>query len=101
MRISFMAAAAIAALSISSATLAQPAPDAAAAPKVKSGEMLYSTDGAALGRIDYVQKSKDGAPEYVGLIRETRVVHVPADTLSNGPKGPVTSLSRKEVDRLN
>jgi hypothetical protein len=68
----------------------------APAAKVKSGEMIYFSDGASLGRVDYVQ-SKDGAPQYVGVIRDMRMVRIPAETLSAGPKGLVTSLTKADL----
>jgi hypothetical protein len=100
MRFSCMPAALIAALAVSTAAMAQPAPDGAPPAKVKRGEMVYSSDGAALGRVDYVQKAKDGAPQDVALIHDMRIVHIPADSLSAGPKGTVTSLTRADVDKL-
>ena len=100
MKITVISSALVAALAISTAAMAQTATTAAPAGKVKSGEALYSSDGAMLGRIDYVQKGKDGAPEYVGVIYEMKMVHIPAGSLSDGQKGVVTSLSRADVRKL-
>jgi len=95
-----MPAALVAALSVSAAAMAQPAPGAAPPAKVKSGQMIYSSDGAALGRVDYVQETKDGAPQDVAVIRNMRMVHIPGDSLATGPKGVATSLTRADVDKL-
>ena len=99
MRFLSMPAAVIAALSVSAAAMAQPAPGAAPPAKVKSGQMIYSSDGAALGRVDYVQE-KDGAAQDVAVIRNMRMVHIPGDSLATGPKGATTSLTRADVDKL-
>lgn len=93
-------AALIAALSVSAAAMAQPAPGASPPLKVGRGEMVYSSDGAALGRIEYVEKRKDGALQDVAVIRDMRMVHFRAEDLSTGPKGLMTSLSKADVDKL-
>src|SRR5246127_4598014 len=80
MRFLVMPAALIAALSVSAVAMAQPARGAAPPVKVKSGQMIYSSDGAALGRVDYVQETKDGAPQDVAVIRNMRMVHIPGDS---------------------
>jgi hypothetical protein len=101
MRFLSLPAALIAALSVSAAAMAQPAPGGPPPVKVGSGQMIYSADGAALGRVEYVQKTKDGALQNVAVIRDMRVVHIPGDSLAAGPKGTVTSLTRADVDKLN
>jgi hypothetical protein len=100
MRMSLFSAAVISALSISTTLAAQPAPTANAPLQVKEGQWVYTTDGAAVGRIDYVDHAKDGAPTYVGVIHDMRLVHIPANTLSAGQKGYVTSLSKADVGKL-
>jgi hypothetical protein len=92
-------AALIAAFSISTVAMAQTAP--AAAPKVQSGQRVYSSDGAVIGRVEYVEKDKDGTPKNVGVIYDMRMVHIPADSLSAGPNGIVTTLKRSDVSKLN
>jgi hypothetical protein len=89
------------ALSISTVAAAQTAPAAAAPTKVKSGERVYTSDGAVVGRIEYVERAKDGSLKDVGVIHDMRMVHIPADSLSDGPNGVVTSLKRAEVNKLN
>lgn len=109
MKILAISAALIAGLSVSTAVMAQPAAPAtateqpaAAAPslKVRSGQGIYSSDGGLLGHIDYVETAKDGTPMYVGVIRDTQIVHIPANSLSTGPKGVTTSLTRADFSRL-
>jgi hypothetical protein len=101
MRLSLISLALTAAVSISTAAMAdEPAPGAAPPAKVKSGEWIYSSDGAAIGRVDYVQKGKDGAPEYVGVIHDMKILHIPADSLTPGQKGYVTPLTRADVLKL-
>ena len=87
--------------------MAQPAPTAAsasdsAAPALKldTDRVIHSSDGAWVGPINYVEKAKDGSPLYVGIIRDGRMLHIPADTLSAGPKGLMTSLKISDVDKL-
>jgi hypothetical protein len=99
MRLFPIMAALVAVLATSAA--AQPAPGAAPAPKVKSGERIYSSDGAVVGRVEYVDKDKSGAPKDVGVIYEMRMVHIPADSLSAGPNGVVTSLKRSDIAKLD
>jgi hypothetical protein len=108
MRALLATAAILSAVSIATAATAQPpseepasAPVAAASAQPKVGDWVRSSDGGSIGRINYVQKGKDGAPESVAIIYDMRMVHIPADTLSAGPKGYVTSLSRAAVDKLH
>lgn len=76
------------------------APAATAPLVIKAGKMVHSSDGASIGYIDEVVKS-GGQPTSVSVIYEQRFVHIPASTLSAGPKGLVTSLSQKDVGQLN
>lgn len=101
MRPSLLSAALVSALSISTFAGAQPAPASAPAAKVKSGERIYSSDGAAIGHVEYVDRAKDGSVKDVGVIYEMKMVHIPAGTLSEGPNGLVTSLKRAEVGKLD
>jgi hypothetical protein len=100
MRLFPIAAALIPALSMSTIAAAQSAP-AAPSPKVQSGERIYSSDGAVIGRVEYLDKGKDGVLKDVGVIYQMRMVHIPADSLSTGPNGVVTSLKRSEVGKLD
>jgi hypothetical protein len=100
MRLSLISTAVISAFSISTAALAQTetAPAAPLAPK--TGELIRSSDGASIGRIDTVYKSKDGAVQAVGVIYDMRVVHIPVDSLSAAPNGFKTSLTKHDVAKL-
>jgi hypothetical protein len=103
MRIAFIVAAVISGLSISSVAMAQPATSASAAapaPKLETDRVIRSSDGAWVGPINYIEKGKDGSPEYVGVIRDGRMLHIATTTLSEGPKGLVTSLKITDVDKL-
>ena len=91
----------ISALSVSAVAAAQSAPAVTPSPKVQSGERIYSSDGAVIGRVEYVDKGKDGTPKDVAVIYQMRMVHIPADSLSTGPSGVMTSLKRTEVSKLN
>jgi hypothetical protein len=95
-----MPAVLIGALSVSAAAMAQSAPGGTPSDEVKSGEMVYSSDGAAIGRVEYVQKTKDGALQDVAVIHDMRMVHIPGDSLSTGAKGHVTSLTRTDIEKL-
>lgn len=100
MRPSLICAAALAALSLSTAASAQPADNAAApAAAVRDGERITSSDGWTIGRVDSVQKGKDGA-SYAAVIYQMRMVYIPVDSLTQGQKGYVTKLSRAEVTKL-
>lgn len=101
MRVSNICAVLIAAFAVPTAVLAQPAPAKSPPAKVGHGDMVYSADGAALGRVDYIQKGKDGAPQYVAVIHDMHMIHIPNESLSTGPKGLSTSLSKADVEKLN
>jgi hypothetical protein len=105
MRLSLICTAAAAAFALATAASAQDAPAAAseapaAAPAtIKNGEWIYSADGSAIGRVDHIQKGKDGAST-AAVIYQMRMVYIPLESLTAGPKGYVTSLKRSEVSKL-
>lgn len=85
------------ALSLSTLPVAAHAADeapTAAAATIKSGDLLWSSDGRRIGRVDRVRGAS------VSVIYDTRMIYVPAATLKSGDKGLTTSLTRKEIDRL-
>src|SRR5689334_1193272 len=100
MRLSLICAAVISGLSIATVAAAEsaPAPTTGTAPAVqpKRGEMIRTADGARVGAIDYVDMAKDGTPNYVGVIYEMRMLHIPVATLSSAQKGYTTSVKRAE-----
>ncbi len=99
MRLSLILSAAISALSISSAVAAEPA--AAGAPvTVAAREMIRTTDGKSVGRVDSINKAKDGSVAAVGVIYDGRIVHIPVSTLSAGQNGYVTSLTKADLEKL-
>jgi hypothetical protein len=100
MRFSLISAAAFSALAIASAAAAQPADNAGSPLALKAGEWVRTSDGAPVGRIEYVDKAKDGSPTGVAVIYDMRVVHIPAASLSAGQKGYVTSLAKADVSKL-
>lgn len=97
MRLSLVCTALASALSIATAAAAQPAAEAAAPPQVKIGQWIYSSDGAAIGRIDRVERADGGAAKAVAVIYKMRMVYIPVDSLSAGQKGFVTSLTKSDV----
>lgn len=103
MRQMLIVAALMSAASISTVAQAQTAVGGAGAPpvKVQSGERVYSADGAVVGRVEYLDKSKDGALTGVAVVTDMRMVHIPAATLSNSDKGVQTSLKRADLAKLN
>ena len=66
----------------------------AAAPTIKGGELVWSADGRRIGRVDRIRG------ESVAVIYDMRMVYIPVASLSSGERGLVSSLSRKEIDRL-
>jgi hypothetical protein len=100
MRLFPIAAALVSALAISTSALAQSAA-APSPPKIQSGARISSSDGAVIGRVEYVDRAKDGSLKDVGVIYEMRMVHIPGDSLSTGPDGVVTNLKRSEISKLN
>jgi hypothetical protein len=76
-------------------TAATPAP---AAVTVKEGKLLKSSDGRRLGRIDQLDKAKDGTLTTAELFSSSGILYVPVSTISS-PDGTnfVTSLSYAEV----
>jgi hypothetical protein len=101
MRLALITAAAAAALTYSTFAAAQPAAGGTPPAKVQTGERVYSSDGAVIGRIEYLDRAKDGALKDVGVIQNMRMVHIPAETLSTGPNGLVTTLKRSDVSKLD
>jgi hypothetical protein len=101
MRSVLLCAVAASVLSLAGVAAAEESAPAAAAASVdvKPGQWIYTSDGMAVGRVDVVDKDKTGKAETAGVIRDMRMVHIPVSTLSTGPKGLVTSLTRKDVDR--
>lgn len=66
------------------------AEDAAFTPKV--GQMVYSSDGSRIGRIDNI----DG--QRAGIIFDMTYVYVPVNSLSAGEKGrAVTKLTYSQI----
>jgi hypothetical protein len=101
MRVFPIAAALISAFPLSAVAAAQAPSAGSASPTVRSGERIYSADGAVVGRVEYVDKGKDGTAQDVAVIYGMRIVHIPADSLSTGPNGVTTSLNRSDLGKLN
>ena len=119
MRSLFAALAALASVGLVAPALAQDAEAAAPAPAaeapaaeapaaaaaapveaVKRGQLLKSSDGARLGRIDSIRNGSDGNPQWASLIVGSRFVYVPLATISLDGEAAVTSLTRAEVRAL-
>jgi hypothetical protein len=101
MRLSACCIAMLSALTLSTAVTAQETPAAVAAPAVKAGAPLKSSDGKRVGRIERIVTAKNGAPVSASIIVDSRFVYVPYSTISASADGLVTSLSRAEVRKLN
>ena len=68
---------------------------------IKSGGMLKSADGRRIGFIDAVDTAKDGSPIGAQVIVGSRIVHVPASTITATDKSHfTTTLSYKDVEHL-
>lgn len=72
-----------------------PAPAAAtpATPEIKQGDLIWSADGRRIGVVDTVR----GTVVAVISNDTTQMVYVPVATLSKGPHGLVSTLTRKEI----
>jgi hypothetical protein len=101
MRFSFISAAVICGLAISTSAAAQTSQTATASLQVKPGALIRTADGAAIGRVQYVERAQDGALKDVGVIHDMRIVHIPADSLSASDKGYVTTLTKAQVAKLD
>ncbi len=55
---------------------------------------MWSADGRRIGRVDRVR----GAA--VVVISDMKMVYIPVATISKNDHGLVSTLSRKEIDRL-
>ncbi|MDB5737439.1 MAG: hypothetical protein JWO65_1107 [Sphingomonas bacterium] len=69
-----------------------------AAVTIKEGKLLKSSDGRRLGRIDQLDKAKDGTLTTAELFTSSGILYVPVATISS-PDGAnfVTSMSYAEV----
>lgn len=96
MKIQTVFALALGLVAVPSAVLAQAtaAPAAVAAPTIKGGELVFSADGRRIGRVDRVRG------DAVAVINDTKMVYIPIATLSANERGLVSTLSRKDIDRL-
>lgn len=101
MRIFPIAAGLMSALSLATIAAAQSAATVSPSPRVQPGERIYFSDGAVIGRVEYVDKGRDGTAKDVAVIYGMRMVHIPADSLSTGPNGVMSSLNRSDLSKLN
>lgn len=62
---------------------------------------VTSSDGKILGRIESVLPGRDGHPAWVIVSAGSRLIYVPFGLITASPKGPVTSLTRKEFLKLD
>jgi hypothetical protein len=77
------------------------APAAASSPvSLKSGLMLWSSEGKRIGRIERVITARDGTPVSASVIFDSRFVYVPVSTITASDSGVKTSLTRAEVSKL-
>jgi hypothetical protein len=74
-----------------------PAVAPVAAPTLRSGILIVSSDGRRIGVIDSVVGDK-ASPTAVKVIKDMHVVIIPVSSLSAGDKGRVvTTLAYKEI----
>ncbi|MDT0509718.1 hypothetical protein [Novosphingobium sp. MMS21-SN21R] len=75
---------------------ADPAPAAApaAASDIKGGEAMWSADGRRVGRVDRVRGNA------VAVVADMKMIYIPLDTVSVTERGVVSTLTRKEINRL-
>lgn len=91
MRSSIICAALLSAVSLSSAALAL---------DIKAGTFVTTADGKRVGRIYDVDKARDGVVSSVSIIRESKLIRIPASTLTAADKGLTTSLSFSDIKKL-
>lgn len=77
------------------AQVAAPAPvGATAAPVIKEGDLVWTADGGKIGSVDSVRDTN------VAVITDEKMILIPVATLSTGPHGLVSTLKRKDINRL-
>lgn len=91
MRSSIICAALLSAVSLSSAALAI---------DIKAGAIVTTADGKRVGRVYDVDKARDGVVSGVSIIRENKIIHIAASTLTASDKGLTTSLSYGDIKKL-
>lgn len=72
----------------------------AASPTIARRTMIYSADGSRVAPVERVVEGADGAPVAVKLIFNSKLLTIPASTLSAFEKGLKTSLTRVELKRM-
>jgi len=81
-----------------SSPIAAAAQTAAPAVTVKEGKLLKSSDGRRLGRIDQLDKAKDGTLTTAELFSSSGILYIPVSTISSSDgTNFVTSLSYAEI----
>lgn len=95
MKLPLTLAAALVALSIPQAGIAQEPTDAPATPTVKKGDMIFGADGKRIGRVYRVEEEKDGT-RVIKVIFRSKMLSIPEDTLTAGERGFVASSPRSE-----
>ena len=76
------------------AQTAAPATAATAAPVIKEGDLVWTADGGKIGSVDSVRDTN------VAVITDERMILIPVSSLSAGPHGLVSTLKRKDINRL-
>lgn len=64
---------------------------------IKENALVTTADGKRIGRIYELRKAKDGTVTSVAIIKDDRMIHVPASTLTAGEKGLITSLTSQDL----
>jgi len=94
MRFAVICSAMLSAASLSSVALAQ-----AAAPVIKNGMTVTTSDGKRIGRVYDVDKARDGSLS-VAIIRDAKIIRIAVSTLTAADKGLVTSLTSEQLSKL-
>jgi hypothetical protein len=97
MRVAIISIVVASALSVAAPVFAQAAAEPAAAAPVKLGALVVDSEGRRIGRVERVNKDKDGTPTTVSIISGSKFVYVPVSSLTQGEKSYATSLARAEI----
>jgi hypothetical protein len=95
MRSAIICTALLSAIALSSGAVAATAENG-----MKTGEFVTTSDGKRIGRIYDFDKAKDGSFAGIALIRDNKIIHIPASTLTNADKGVTTSMTYADIKKL-
>src|SRR4051794_30440153 len=86
---------------MASPALAQtPQADVATAPAIERNAAIVTSDGEFIGSVDKVVRDKAGAVIGVKVVYKSRIITIPASTLTAGKDELTTSLSQADLRKL-